>query len=789
MLVAALDGYLDPDMPEPERPAVKEEQQGSCCVVKNEDGSAPEVLSKSAADLEFKQSPTIEYDQVLRYIAQLTGRRGNNIKPMCTFDLDKMELYIDVFVDMKDKGQAFISAAYVRNDRNVPQRLILIWLEMIIQAFDHLRQNVDVENAMEAMNEKWDLSCDALEGRDVALELPVDQPVNIKMLDKMVSIVEDYDRPMLEGLDAWCEENIDLPLKPYQKRALSFMLNEEHAQGGTARHFWVKIPLPAGQDQTECWISPSLFQLYISKSPTATRNAIGTNGGGGWQALEMGMGKTAVILAGIAHNPPPQDWRRERTWTPYTKDDYMLTVTENMPHGGTLVVVPATLVRQWENEIRKTLSADLLEQITVLNWTQGERTHDCKEIAEYDIVITTPQVVTKSSALKAIFWHRIVIDEAQLNAGSLMSRDCMFSTHRWIVTGTPVNAAPESMGPSLEFLRLGGYGAAQQFAPASLTTVMRSMMLRYTKNGMIDNQRNLDLLPVRERDVPCELVEDDLEWYGQLASATYLKFKQLVEKALRKLGHQSAMEDILEDRTIVDALMDSRELKRKAILTLLNRSRSQIGGGTSHATDEREYNEATGRYEFKKRFFISKARAVANDIRNILHEEDAEAKILVFSEYTQNLKSISSLLDSYGIGYSALIGSTSARKRGDEIDQFVSDPMKQVFLLGAKSGGVGINLTAANYVYLCEPLMNPSLESQAIGRSARIGQDRQVHVTRMYLQDTVEERLKHFLSIRHGLFENTESTAMKANAEAMEVSNILDLANVNELLFFDDEDE
>ena len=130
MLVAALDGYLDPDMPEPEQPVLKEEQQGSCCVVKNEDGSAPEVESKSSADLEFKQSATIEYDQVLRYIAQLTGRRGNNIKPICKFDLDKMELYIDVFVDMKDKGQAFISAAYVRNDRNVPQRLILIWLEI-----------------------------------------------------------------------------------------------------------------------------------------------------------------------------------------------------------------------------------------------------------------------------------------------------------------------------------------------------------------------------------------------------------------------------------------------------------------------------------------------------------------------------------------------------------------------------------------------------------------------------------------------------------------------------------
>ena len=120
-------------------------------------------------------------------------------------------------------------------------------------------------------------------------------------------------------------------------------------------------------------------------------------------------------------------------------------------------------MRQWELEIEKTLDNPV--ELSVLRWTDGHRSLNCNALAGYDVVITTPQMVSKSSTLCSIYWHRVVIDEAQLNAGSLMKSGLLFSTNRWIVSGTPCNAQFSSLEPSLDFLRLGGYGDAQRFIP------------------------------------------------------------------------------------------------------------------------------------------------------------------------------------------------------------------------------------------------------------------------------------------------------------------------------------
>jgi len=283
-------------------------------------------------------------------------------------------------------------------------------------------------------------------------------------------------------------------------------------------------------------MSPSNFQLFLSKSPIATQQKLGTSGGCGWQALEMGMGKTAVVIAGILFNPPPLNWRNARPWTPHDPSDHMITVKENMPRGGTLVIVPTTLLRQWEIEIEKTL--DNPQELSVLVWNDARRTLDCNEIASYDIVLTTPLTVTKSFTMASIFWHRIVVDEAQLNAGSLMSRGDMMSTHRWIVTGTPCNAEPESIGPSLDFLRLGGYGPAQKHLPPALATVMRAVMLRYTKDGVIDGETNLELPPLIPRVLSCRLNAEDATWEKKMSREMYNKLTGDIERGIRKSGFE-----------------------------------------------------------------------------------------------------------------------------------------------------------------------------------------------------------------------------------------------------------
>jgi len=147
--------------------------------------------------------------------------------------------------------------------------------------------------------------------------------VDIRTFDKIMAGIEDLDRPLEEGVEEMCLQRLALRLKPYQLRALSFWLREERAPMGTSRHLWLKVPLPGDQPGVECWVSPSLFQMFISKSPIATQQALGTHGGCGWQALEMGMGKTAVAIAGTLFNPPPEGWRAPRPWKPMDPNDYM----------------------------------------------------------------------------------------------------------------------------------------------------------------------------------------------------------------------------------------------------------------------------------------------------------------------------------------------------------------------------------------------------------------------------------------------------------------------------------
>jgi hypothetical protein len=437
---------------------------------------------------------------------------------------------------------------------------------------------------MEALNQEWDAACDDLDERQVPQELEPPAEVNSRSFDRIMAGVENLGREPEEGVEEDANDRLALRLKPYQLRALSFMLREERAAGGTARHLWLKLPLPGAQPGVTAWASPSLFQIHVSKSRIATEQSIGTAGGSGWQALEMGMGKTAVVLAGTLLNPPPPGWGARRAWAPYSQDDYLSeplpsrttrrlhgaavgsaaaacarrrcppsrrapphhtagTVADNMPRGGTLVIVPATIVRQWEMEVEKTL--DTPEELSVLRWTEGKRELDCRVLADYDIVLTTPQSAAKTAHLASIFWHRIIVDEAQLNCGTILKGDFM-STHRWIVSGTPCNASVDSLADSLTFLRLGGFGHAQRHLPPALATVLRAAMCRYTKQGQIDGRTNLELPGTTHVAVSCTLNDADRALYDELNLEMYGKFKKHVNAGRVKSSYKErTLEEVL----------------------------------------------------------------------------------------------------------------------------------------------------------------------------------------------------------------------------------------------------
>jgi SNF2 family DNA or RNA helicase len=118
---------------------------------------------------------------------------------------------------------------------------------------------------------------------------------------------------------------------------------------------------------------------------------------------------------------------------------------------------------------------------------------------------------------------------------------------------------------------------------------------------------------------------------------------------------------------------------------------------------------------------------------------DEGHKALVFSQFTSFLAILRRHLDREGVAYAYLDGRT--RDRAERVARFQGDPACNLFLISLKAGGLGLNLTAADYVYLLDPWWNPAVEAQAIDRAHRIGQSRQVFAYRIVAKDTVEEKI------------------------------------------------
>ena len=116
-------------------------------------------------------------------------------------------------------------------------------------------------------------------------------------------------------------------------------------------------------------------------------------------------------------------------------------------------------------------------------------------------------------------------------------------------------------------------------------------------------------------------------------------------------------------------------------------------------------------------------------------------KILVFSSFVKLLKLFTNEFKKEQWSYSLLTGQTTDRKQ--VIEEFQEDPEKKIFLISLKAGGVGLNLTAADYIFIADPWWNPAAEMQAISRAHRIGQDKKVFVYRFISENSIEEKIQH----------------------------------------------
>jgi SNF2 family DNA or RNA helicase len=164
----------------------------------------------------------------------------------------------------------------------------------------------------------------------------------------------------------------------------------------------------------------------------------------------------------------------------------------------------------------------------------------------------------------------------------------------------------------------------------------------------------------------------------------------------------------------------------------------------------------------------AKLDVLLEQLREVLDEGH---KALVFSQFTSFLKIVRDRLDSNGIAHEYLDGATSDRQA--RVERFQSDPDCRLFLVSLKAGGLGLNLTAAEYVFILDPWWNPAVEAQAVDRAHRIGQTRQVFVYRLIARDTVEEKVlelqKSKRDLAAGIIGADHSTIRNLRSEDLEL--------------------
>ncbi|WP_143556733.1 DEAD/DEAH box helicase [Sanguibacter antarcticus] len=436
------------------------------------------------------------------------------------------------------------------------------------------------------------------------------------------------------------------------------------------------------------------------------------NGLGGVLADDMGLGKTLQTLALVAHVRELESVAPAAAVTPAAPD----TPAAPAPF---LVVAPTSVVGNWAAEARR-FTPGLT--VVVVSETRSRRTADLAElVAGADIVVTSYALFRLGfDEYDAVTWAGLILDEAQfVKNHQSIAYQCarrLAAPFKLAITGTPLENNLMELWSIVSVVSPGLFPHPRRFAEYYQRPI--------EKNG---NAERLDKLRDRIRPFMLRRAKEDV------AKDLPPKQEQVVDVVLNP-RHRKVYDRYLQrERTNVLGLVGALEEHRFAVFRSLAVLR-QASLDPALVDAEHAHIPAT------------KLDVLFEMLDGIVAEGHS---VLVFSQFTQFLKSVRDRLDARGLDHSYLDGRT--RKRTETIERFTSGETK-VFLISLKAGGFGLNLTAADYCFLLDPWWNPAAEAQAVDRAHRIGQERKVMVYRLVATDTIEEKVMALKATKAQLF-------------------------------------
>jgi len=418
-----------------------------------------------------------------------------------------------------------------------------------------------------------------------------------------------------------------------------------------------------------------------------------------------------------------------------------------------LVIAPTSVTHTWENEIKR-FAPDL---VTLRLQSGSERSTFLTQLDDYDVIITSYALARLDAQhLERYNFRALILDEAQnaKNPSSQIAKVVrgLRAQHRLALTGTPVENSLRDLWSIFAFCEPGLLGTEASFrrrfenpiadgderATRALRSRLEPFVLRRTKEDVARE------LPERtEAIISCDLSPIQRRLYRGIAEAAR-------RDVLGKLDEEGG------------GGLEGASVHVLAALTRLRQVCAHPGLIVPQYIDE---PEASGKFD-----------AFMETVEEVL---SGGHKVLVFSAFSSMLKIIRAAMDKRDIRYGYLDGSTKDRDRQAEVERFMSADGPPVFLCSLKAGGVGLTLTAADYVILYDPWWNPAVERQAIDRTHRIGQTRPVTAYRMVTTGSVEEKIRQLAERKAGL----SRAVIKADSAVAKSLTREDL----ELLFADPE--
>jgi SNF2 family DNA or RNA helicase len=340
------------------------------------------------------------------------------------------------------------------------------------------------------------------------------------------------------------------------------------------------------------------------------------------------------------------------------------------------------------------------------------RNKDVKRFEKYDLILTSYGITRLDvELLRQFYFNYTNLDESQVikNPTSNIAKAVreLKSRHKLVLTGTPIENTTMDLWSQMSFINPGILGSQTYFRnefqnpiekkndetrSRKLHAVIKPFILRRHKSQVATE------LPEKVENIQYSVMTPDQERRYEEVKAHYReKIFKLIEQ--EGLGNSRFM--------ILEGLTKLRQLANHPRMV------------------EQGYTGDSGKME---------------DITHMLENAIAEGhKVLVFSQYVKHLELVRQYLKTNKVDYAYLDGSSTDRR--EQVDRFNRDNTLKVFLISIKAGGLGLNLTEADYVFILDPWWNPAVEAQAVDRAHRIGQKKKVFTYKFITRNSVEEKI------------------------------------------------